>query len=1447
MKKLFFLFSSIVMLLFVSCDNFMNGSDVQEQLEQLIDVANAKSNTLIVSQDTATGTFLSSGDKECKVGYSIDVQFSVKKDSYIFKGLEAVNKNSPAEKLNSLVKFEETSTDREKTDGIYKYKVTLLEESDKILIQPVCILIPKVSSVRPELIPTGYDQDQLIEITFNKAIDSTTNQFENFNNISIFSDSGDLKDFFDEPYLSDNHKVLNLRPKQNRHILAPDSNQKMNVTVSVDLKNIKDSDGLFLQENLTHSYRINDSFGNQKKSTLTVKEQIIDDISTGYFDKDGDFVCTVNYNIDLQFNVKKSSYVFQGLKVTHKDGTPFENAPVEFETISKNESTGSYKIRVLVKEESNDILIKPDCVPVPKISSMTPEYDSLGCEQDTTISIKFNKPVAAVTTTDDLALALSITDSTGQNLSQYFENPYFNDDSTILYIPTVKRKWILDKKDDTKDIIVKFDLSFIKDQSGNIGSGSYQNKYRINGSKDSKVPTLSSAVLYSSNNKQDKYYKQLSAKKFNDWTDPATDKADYIANHISNSVYAELSGSDDGSGIARAHVYERLLKYSDGSTPDTIQTLESTVEFDDSTENKDKYCFTYEMKNAMDGIIELEFYVEDYAGNKCKASDAKKFYVLKDTLVESNRIHFSQEVEQLDLTTDSWLPAISVVTEDSQNVKLTLDTNIKDEFYANCSSDFIIEAYWSYNKDIITTPITIDKAKGEYTFTRDVTKIVYLKLVVSDEIGNTKEIIKTMDPRPELNNFVWELKEENSFLPPPLKIKGIDALKVLANRDVSDSQKTYTRYIVYIYNNEDATGEPEKKMYLPSGNNGITVIGQNPNLRYGDDNTSWIYVHNLNNNQVPLNKLIRVYAVTFCGDFISPMTTDYVEFELTRWDDPSSNTLAYSDYDTSNIIYRVDFADGKSPKSSQNEGTASVGYKNLKTEPGPYVKDTIKVTTTEIKNSGTARIVIDDYKTEAAITEGNVKYEFYIVSRIPTNTESSETQPAPDNECFTDQTYKSDEAEIYIPARYYYKIFIRATGAQGDYLPLDLRLNTEELPEEQIWEYKRGYGSEAGLNFYLNGETSQTKNRLEFSGDTTPPSIKIRPESDPFAYCTPGNVTVPFPEDESGLYKNKNGNYFITYYLIPASGNRLQQGLNYTASELKENYKRYEKTLEFEPQYNTDGNEILPESIAIPTGNEKSGIYNLSVVFEDTAHNTSVLTIPCINRILGPGKQKYELGYHNSQREVWNPDTQTYTTEPYGYYGLSFNLEEEELFNIYRGEQNNQFCITGTATNESNLDIEFNENDYNKWYKICGYKNSTSAIEMGFYDTEYFFLKPEYGFFTCNSKNALPGLNGIQIFYDKPVFVHTMFFKDYIPEDIDKNNYKDWESRGAETGIMFATPPVTQDNNNSWDSNAVTYIATSTTYAFKTNYKGIPSGCYYTTIIHYADGEVVMTDIKYKE
>ena len=1484
MKKLFFLFSSIVMLIFVSCDNFMNGSDVQEQLEQLIDVANAKSNTLIVSQDTATGTFLSSGDKECKVGYSIDVQFSVKKDLYIFKGLEAVNKNSPAEKLNNLVKFEETSTDREKTDGIYKYKVTLLEESDKILIQPVCILIPKVSSVRPELIPTGYDQDQLIEITFNKAIDSTINQFENFNNISIFSDSGDLKDFFDEPYLSDNHKVLNLRPKQNRHILAPDSNQKMNVTVSVDLKNIKDSDGLFLQENLTHSYRINDSFGNQKKSTLTVKEQIIDDISTGYFDKDGEFTCTVNYNVDLQFNVKKSSYVFQGLKVTHKDGTPFEVPPVEFETISKNESTGSYKIRVLVKEESNDILIKPDCVSVPKISSMTPEYDYDGVQQDTTISLIFNKPVTSVSELEFLNLSINISDSSGQNLAQYFDKPYFSSDSTILYIPTVKTQRILKDKNDKKDIVVQFDLSGIKDEFGNTGSGFYQNKYRINGKLDEKEPTLSAVNVYSEKDKKN----QLLGTPFSEWPASNTDKTNYFTNHVKNSVYVEMEGSDADSGIARARVSEKLIRYSDGSTA-TTQTTESAVEFIEKTDDG-KYCLVYDMKSTMDGIVELTFNLEDYAGNLNKQTEAKKIYVLKDTLVESSLVHFQQELSQIPVTEASWLSVTYLVEGDTQDVKLTTSADYSETFYPNCTSEYTMEAFWGYSKDAITNPVTVDKEKGEFTFTRDVSRFVYIKLIVSDEIGNTSEVIKYMDPRPEFNTVSSQSLQDGAV---QLSLKGLDATKLLANKKIAgaggkggddSSLKTYTQYVVCVYDSLDEegkpVGQPTRKMYFNTNWNYSTSTTEP--LSTGNDLNAWSNYYNYFADGIPLNKLIRVYAVSLCGDFLSPMTSNYVEYM----------------YDSVNEYGGPVYKEGKEPRLSNNTDSSENYAKDLIYEYGPYIKRTVKLAIKEIKNAGVYKVTIDDYKTDEAIAEGNVQYQFmacekwpaYDISQVDPNS-PGQTDSGSENELnvediqdwCTGQRYTSSEPEFYLPAINYYSFYVMATGKKGAYVSVNLR-NPDDM--YQIIEFEKG------ISFYLDNldeeedddnTTSQTI--LEFSGDIAPPNVPAATQwSDPFYASTEaGSISIPIAEDPSGLYKNAKGNYELTYYLIPATGSSLQNSVTYTLEELNKNYARYKRTIEYSIPDTPEGMHPDMLQLSLPTGNEKGGVYSLVVVYEDIYHNANVVSFPCVNRLIGDlsfNKTQvvvYTYGYYDVDNQ-WHqlqsadeeiPGNRPLVTLDNHCQQLSFTLDDDERVKIYEvssfaAEDWNQIWDSNNYGEISSTFIGWNPygigsqgsqgpqgSRYNdQWIKICGYKNSESTFEMGFYNTRYYYLSDiEYPI--CKSKNAMTGLNGIQIFFDEPILAHTIFFKDYIPDDIDQTDYRDWERRGAETGVITAKPATqtvyTFNSTGGIEETRQQKVQSTATYSFKDNYKGVPSGCYYRTIIHFADGDVIMTDIKYKE
>ena len=81
----------------------------------MIKEANAKSVTLVISQDNTMGTFLSSGDKECKLGYSINVQFNLKKHSYIFKGIKAVSTTDEEVSRDDCIEF--TITDRDDDKG----------------------------------------------------------------------------------------------------------------------------------------------------------------------------------------------------------------------------------------------------------------------------------------------------------------------------------------------------------------------------------------------------------------------------------------------------------------------------------------------------------------------------------------------------------------------------------------------------------------------------------------------------------------------------------------------------------------------------------------------------------------------------------------------------------------------------------------------------------------------------------------------------------------------------------------------------------------------------------------------------------------------------------------------------------------------------------------------------------------------------------------------------------------------------------------------------------------------------------------------------------------------------------------------------------------------------------------------------------------------------------
>ncbi|MCR5765281.1 MAG: hypothetical protein K6G09_04815, partial [Treponema sp.] len=201
---------------FASCKNFLNAGKVSDEIKEAIAYANAKSCIVVVNSDSKLGTFLSSGEKECKVGYSIDLQFTVNADDYIFNGLKAVSSKDNSVSRDEYVAF--TVAPLEEKPNSYTISAKLLIPASDILIIPDCTLIPRIVDFYPPFIPTGYDQDTTISITFSKPMDVSS--FGDFSSIVIATEAGqDITDYFDQPYFSNENKILNIVTKKTKYIL----------------------------------------------------------------------------------------------------------------------------------------------------------------------------------------------------------------------------------------------------------------------------------------------------------------------------------------------------------------------------------------------------------------------------------------------------------------------------------------------------------------------------------------------------------------------------------------------------------------------------------------------------------------------------------------------------------------------------------------------------------------------------------------------------------------------------------------------------------------------------------------------------------------------------------------------------------------------------------------------------------------------------------------------------------------------------------------------------------------------------------------------------------------------------------------------------------------------------------------------------------------------------
>jgi hypothetical protein len=355
------------------------------------------------------------------------------------------------------------------------------------------------------------------------------------------------------------------------------------------------------------------------------KVVVSQDTTAGMFLSSGERTVKTGYDFDIQFNLNAEDYVLQKGKeftaVSAYDEAVSRADCIEF-TIDKKESNsagGIYVVTARVIKPSNDILIKANAVKLPKIISFSPSHNSTGVEQDSTIKIIFSK---AVQNSEYFKNFNNISIESGSlNLIDssdcYFNEPFFNDDNTVLSIPTIKGKSILPEESgiELKDITVILDLSKLTDNDGFVFESSEPFTYRINKHKDNVPPVINEIHLYSTNDADDYFYRELTDKAFDNWTE-----SDFYTNHISK-VNILIKGRDNSGSIKGVYVKEVFERNEKNELINEVIKKDLYGEdcFSDESGNF-TINFDYDFLSEYKGIILLEISLADNAGNESPAS-----------------------------------------------------------------------------------------------------------------------------------------------------------------------------------------------------------------------------------------------------------------------------------------------------------------------------------------------------------------------------------------------------------------------------------------------------------------------------------------------------------------------------------------------------------------------------------------------------------------------------------------------------------------------------------------------------------------------------------------------------------------------------------------------------------------------------------------------------------
>lgn len=247
MKKIIYLLTTLIILCGItSCNNFMNGSDLIQEIDEILADANAPEVEVLISSDGRYGTTAPNGKYLYKVNKKYPLMLQKSSDEYSFINWEVVNRET-GEVLPDAVTFDDPS--QLETNFKINYETT------NLWIRPKCIQYPRIVDFSPKNKASGVICYTPIEIFFNMDI-SSEEVVETFDNIKIEIDEESVIDYFNPPVLSEDGQKIIIKPKSSIKNLV-ENVSFLDITVSVsDAIKAADNPDLHIEQ-YSNTYRIN--------------------------------------------------------------------------------------------------------------------------------------------------------------------------------------------------------------------------------------------------------------------------------------------------------------------------------------------------------------------------------------------------------------------------------------------------------------------------------------------------------------------------------------------------------------------------------------------------------------------------------------------------------------------------------------------------------------------------------------------------------------------------------------------------------------------------------------------------------------------------------------------------------------------------------------------------------------------------------------------------------------------------------------------------------------------------------------------------------------------------------------------------------------------------------------------------------------------------------------